>query len=72
MLMTLLPADWLSWSVGGGLSLVFLWLISVPPMHDRGADHIDAQQKPPHRAHTRRCYRARMDQSGRARKGNAA
>ncbi|WP_255219732.1 hypothetical protein [Paraburkholderia ginsengisoli] len=27
-----LPPDWLSWSVGGGLSFIFLWLISVPPM----------------------------------------
>jgi hypothetical protein len=27
-----LPADWLSWSFGGGLSFVFLWLISVPPV----------------------------------------
>ncbi|ASL42378.1 hypothetical protein bAD24_I02735 [Burkholderia sp. AD24] len=70
--MMLLPADWLSWSVGGGLSLVFLWLISVPPMHDRAGPMIDAHQKPSRRAHTRRCYRARMDHSGRARKGNAA
>jgi hypothetical protein len=29
---SLLPADWLSWSFGGGLSFVFLWLISVPPV----------------------------------------
>ena len=26
-----LPAEWLDWSLGGGLSLIFLWLISVPP-----------------------------------------
>jgi hypothetical protein len=26
------PADWLNWSPGGGLSVVFLWLISVPPV----------------------------------------
>lgn len=68
--MTLLPAGWLSWSVGGGLSLVFLWLISLPPMH--GHPMLDTEPKPARRAHTRRCYRARMDQSGRARKGNAA
>ncbi|CAD6510765.1 hypothetical protein [Paraburkholderia metrosideri] len=33
-----LPADWLSWSIGGGLSFVFLWLISVPPVHGHGDD----------------------------------
>jgi hypothetical protein len=32
-----LPADWLSWSFGGGRSLILLWLISVPP----GRAHID-------------------------------
>lgn len=30
MSMTSLPADWLNWSVGAGLSMIFLWLISVP------------------------------------------
>ncbi len=25
-----LPVEWFSWSLGGGLSLIFLWLISVP------------------------------------------
>jgi hypothetical protein len=70
--MTLLPADWLSWSVGGGLSLIFLWLISVPPIDDRAGPMIDAHQKPSRRAPTRRCYRTRADHSGRARKGDAA
>ena len=27
-----MPADWLSGSFGAGLSFIFLWLISVPPM----------------------------------------
>jgi hypothetical protein len=27
-----MPVDWLSWSFGAGLSFIFLWLISVPPM----------------------------------------
>jgi hypothetical protein len=27
-----MPADWLSWSLGAGLSFIFLWLISVPPV----------------------------------------
>lgn len=27
-----LPADWLNWSFRDGLSLIFLWLISVPPV----------------------------------------
>ena len=27
-----MPADWLSRSFGAGLSFIFLWLISVPPM----------------------------------------
>ena len=27
-----MPADWLSWSLGGGLCFIFLWLISVPPV----------------------------------------
>jgi hypothetical protein len=26
----LLPADWFHWTLGGGFSFVFLWLISVP------------------------------------------
>lgn len=30
-----LPADWLNWSFGGGLSVVFLWLISVSPVCGR-------------------------------------
>ncbi|PQV50848.1 hypothetical protein B0G83_105210 [Paraburkholderia sp. BL21I4N1] len=71
-MMTLFPADWLSWSVGGGLSLVFLWLISLPPMHDHADPMLDTEPRPIRRAHTRRCYRARPNQSGRARKGNAA
>ncbi|MFM0393609.1 hypothetical protein [Paraburkholderia phytofirmans] len=33
----ILPSDWLSWSFGGGLSLILLWLISVPP----GRGHFD-------------------------------
>ncbi|MFL9891653.1 hypothetical protein P0D71_34310 [Paraburkholderia sp. RL17-383-BIF-A] len=33
-----LPAEWLSWSLGGGLSLIFLWLISVPPVRGRMDD----------------------------------
>jgi hypothetical protein len=37
MMPFILPADWLNWSFGGGLSLILLWLISVPP----GGDHID-------------------------------
>ncbi|EIF31328.1 hypothetical protein BCh11DRAFT_06849 [Burkholderia sp. Ch1-1] len=32
-----LPADWFSWSFGGGLSFIFLWLISVP----QARGHID-------------------------------
>ncbi|HEY2024146.1 hypothetical protein [Paraburkholderia sp.] len=35
-----LPADWLTWSFGGALCVVFLWLISVPPAPDSGADAI--------------------------------
>jgi hypothetical protein len=35
-----LPADWLSWSVGGGLSFLFLWLISVPPVRGRTEDAV--------------------------------
>jgi hypothetical protein len=31
----ILPTHWLSWSFGGGLSLIFLWLISVPPGRSR-------------------------------------
>jgi hypothetical protein len=27
-----LPADWWSWTFGASLSLIFLWLISVPPV----------------------------------------
>jgi hypothetical protein len=30
-MLSTLPADWLSWSFGSGLSIIFLWLISVPP-----------------------------------------
>jgi hypothetical protein len=26
-----LPADWWSWTFGAALSLIFLWMISVPP-----------------------------------------
>jgi hypothetical protein len=37
MMPFILPADWLSWSFGGGLSLILLWFISVPP----GRNHID-------------------------------
>jgi hypothetical protein len=35
-----LPVDWLSWSVGGGLSFVFLWVISVPSVHGRSEDAV--------------------------------
>ncbi|WP_268966596.1 hypothetical protein [Paraburkholderia antibiotica] len=28
------PADWISWCVGGGLCVLFLWLISVPPARE--------------------------------------
>ncbi|WP_144113771.1 hypothetical protein [Paraburkholderia sp. BCC1886] len=33
--MSILPADWWTWTLGGGLSFVFLWLISVPPARGR-------------------------------------
>jgi hypothetical protein len=26
-----LPAHWWNWTLGAALSLIFLWLISVPP-----------------------------------------
>jgi hypothetical protein len=35
-----LPADWLSWSLGGGLSFLFLWLISVPPVRGHSDDAV--------------------------------
>ena len=35
LMFSALPADWLNWSFGGGLSVVFLWLISVPPVRGR-------------------------------------
>ncbi|MGF6771374.1 hypothetical protein P3T18_003853 [Paraburkholderia sp. GAS199] len=28
---SLLPAGWVEWAFGGGLSLIFLWAISVAP-----------------------------------------
>ncbi|SOE72411.1 hypothetical protein SAMN05446635_4462 [Burkholderia sp. OK233] len=27
-----MPADWWSWIFGSGLSFIFLWLTSVPPI----------------------------------------
>jgi hypothetical protein len=36
-----LPAHWLNWSLGGGLCVVFLWLISVRPACDCVADAIE-------------------------------
>jgi hypothetical protein len=35
-----LPADWLSWRVGGGLSMIFLWLISVSPVRGHADEAI--------------------------------
>jgi hypothetical protein len=29
-----LPADWWNWTFGAALSLIFLWLISVPSARD--------------------------------------
>jgi hypothetical protein len=39
-MLSICPADWLDWSVGGALCIVFLWLISVPPACDRDTDAI--------------------------------
>ncbi|RKR45491.1 hypothetical protein [Paraburkholderia sp. BL17N1] len=41
----ILPSDWLSWSFGGGLSLILLWLISVPPGRDDFDDFDDVTSK---------------------------
>jgi hypothetical protein len=30
-----LPADWVNWSVGSGLCVIFLWQISVRPARGR-------------------------------------
>ncbi|WGS48221.1 hypothetical protein LFL96_10415 [Paraburkholderia sp. D15] len=46
---TLLPAGWLSWSVGGGLSFVFLWLISVPSLRGAGTPDEPGRTMSPHR-----------------------
>jgi hypothetical protein len=35
-----LSADRLEWSVGGGLRVIFLWLISVPPAGERDDDRL--------------------------------
>ncbi|WP_260854554.1 hypothetical protein [Paraburkholderia sp. BCC1884] len=32
---SLLPVHWWDWTFGGGLSMVFLWLISVAPARGR-------------------------------------
>ncbi|MFM0738598.1 hypothetical protein PQQ51_15265 [Paraburkholderia xenovorans] len=46
----LLPAGWMEWAFGGGLSLIFLWSISVAPM--RGTtDALDAEDTPAPRAY---------------------
>ncbi|WP_268998460.1 hypothetical protein [Paraburkholderia sejongensis] len=37
-MLTALPANWLEWCVGGGLCVVFLWVISVPPARERVDD----------------------------------
>jgi hypothetical protein len=39
-MLPMLPADWLSWSFGGGLSFIFLWLISVPPARGHADESI--------------------------------
>ncbi|REG57893.1 hypothetical protein B0G80_0528 [Paraburkholderia sp. BL6669N2] len=49
----ILPADWLSWSFGGGLSLIFLWLISVPPGRD-DFDDVTSKRDTANVAHARR------------------
>ncbi|MFL9961005.1 hypothetical protein PQR02_07740 [Paraburkholderia sediminicola] len=41
-MLSTLPAHWLSWSVGGGLSMIFLGLISVPPARGH-ADEVIAE-----------------------------
>lgn len=41
----ILPSDWLSWSFGGSLSLILLWLISVPPGRDDFDDFDDVTSK---------------------------
>ncbi|MDH6147824.1 hypothetical protein OKW46_001749 [Paraburkholderia sp. WSM4179] len=41
------PLDWVSWSLGGGLWLIFLWLISVPPAHERVDESSAALTKTP-------------------------
>ncbi|WP_168793739.1 hypothetical protein [Paraburkholderia aromaticivorans] len=49
----ILPSDWLSWSFGGGLSLILLWLISVPPARGH-IDEVMTKQDKASAAHARR------------------
>jgi hypothetical protein len=40
-MLSTLPADWLSWSFGGGLSMIFLlWLISESPVRGHADEAI--------------------------------
>ncbi|HEY2606770.1 hypothetical protein P0D88_27055 [Paraburkholderia sp. RL18-103-BIB-C] len=39
-MVSILPADWLSWSFGGGLSMISLWLISVLPVRGHADEAI--------------------------------
>ncbi|REE18807.1 hypothetical protein B0G71_1870 [Paraburkholderia sp. BL27I4N3] len=52
----ILPSDWLSWSFGGGLSLILLWLISVPPGRD-DFDDFDGVTSKLDKAHVARARR---------------